>query len=314
MALNPTNFLDPQSTQATWQGAGGAGIPSYLGAGFLYCPGVTSSRRPSWGQRQVALPLIERHLAMTSLRIAKLALLMLTLPSLAAAGGAVRMRWDNCWGDAGVMNKAFACNVNTGSNILVASLVPDRPVLGVSDLESRVDLTFAGGSVPDWWRFRTTGTCRTSSLNVTATTPVSAVACQDWAAGAALAGITSYSLNTFVPGKASVQVVSGLISGGTADFVTGQEYYLFSLTVNHVKTVGAGACAGCNLGACIGLQYVELNTPPPVSTQTFFALSLDTDWLTTWQGGILNGAGGLSCAQTTATRTSTWGGVKSLYR
>ena len=213
-----------------------------------------------------------------------------------------------------MVNKTFACNINTGSNILVASLVPDRPVLGVSDLESRVDLTFAGGSVPDWWRFRTTGTCRTSSLNVATTPPASAVACQDWAVGSALAGITSYTLNAFQLGKASVQIVSGLTSGATADFVTGQEYYVFSLILNHVKTVGTGACAGCNLGACIGLQYVELNTPTPVRTQTFFAFSFDTDWLTIWQGGILNSAGGLNCALTTAARTSTWGSVKSLYR
>ena len=251
---------------------------------------------------------------MTPLRIAKLALLLLCLPALASAGSAVKLRWDSCWGDAGVMNKAFACNVNTGSNILVASLVPDRPVLGVSDLESRVDLTFAGGSVPDWWRFRTTGTCRTGSLNVASTAPVSAVACQDWASGSALAGITSYTLNTFSPGKASVQLVSALISGGTADFITGQEYYLFSLIVNHLKTVGTGACAGCNVPACIGLQYVELNTPPPVSTLTFFAFSSDIDWLTTWQGGIVNSTGGLNCAQTTSTRPATWGSVKSLYR
>ena len=252
---------------------------------------------------------------MTRSRIATIALLLLAgLSTLASAGGTVKMRWDSCWGDAGVMNKSFACNVNTGSNLLVASLVPDHAMLGVSDLEPRVDLTFARGSLPEWWKFRATGTCRTNSLNVSSTPPLAAVACENWSDGSAVSGIINYSLAPFFPGKTSAQIVSGMTSGATSDFLAGHEYYLFTLSANHLKTVGAGACAGCGIGACIGLQYVELNTPQPVNTVSFFAFSANNDWLTTWQGGVLNGAGGLNCAQTTAIRSSTWGSVKSLYR
>jgi hypothetical protein len=241
-------------------------------------------------------------------------LLACGLPAFASAAGPLKLRWDACWGDGGVANKAFTCDVNTGSNVLVASLVPNFPTYGVTDIASRVDITVDGGSVPDWWRFRTTGSCRVTSLNAAVAPPLTAVACQDWSNGTVPPAFLTYTLDTFVLNTAHVQIVSILPAGLTADFITNGEYYLYSLTLNHVKTVGTGACAGCTLGACIGLQSVRLNVPPPGLSAGFSAFVLDSDWNTTWQGGIFNNSGALNCSLTTPTRNSTWSSVKALYR
>jgi hypothetical protein len=111
------------------------------------------------------------------MRIAKLTLLLLALPALASAGP-LKLRWDNCWGDGGVMNKTFACDVNTGQNALVASLVPDGSLHDIEDMESRIDTISPvaafryGGSArpavaarahstwPRWLRSRRRADCR----------------------------------------------------------------------------------------------------------------------------------------------------------
>jgi len=120
-------------------------------------------------------------------------------------------------------------------------------------------------------------------------------------------------VNANIPGRASLQVVGALRQPFTVEFVTNQEYFLFTLVLNHQKTVGLDACAGCTIPVCLGFQYVELNAPPPGSRVTFNAFPLDSDWLATWQGGGA-GTGTPDCGFSTAARTSTWGSVKALFR
>ena len=88
-------------------------------------------------------------------------LLFTASPALA---GPLNLRWNACWGDGGVANKTFACNTNTGSDVISASFVPFRTVLGVTGLESRVDLSFPTAP-PAWWQFRAAGSCRQTSLS-----------------------------------------------------------------------------------------------------------------------------------------------------
>ena len=42
---------------------------------------------------------------------------LLAVVSAAHAGSGVNLRWDRCLGDAGVFNKNFACNTNSGSEV-----------------------------------------------------------------------------------------------------------------------------------------------------------------------------------------------------
>jgi hypothetical protein len=241
------------------------------------------------------------------LLLATTAWLLLGAPGLASASQ-IKLRWDSCWGDDGAVNRDFACNVNTGTDRLIASFVPTRSHTGITLIESRVDITVAGGSVPDWWRFKNAGSCRISSLAASAALPASASACVDWAGGSALDVIASYVIFNSPVVRASVTVTSQLPDALATDMPANQEYFAFALNLNHQKSVGTGACAGCTLPACLGLQYVEVSTPTELA-DSYFAFSLDSDWLANWQGG-----GVLGCQFTSPVRTSTWSSVKALYR
>lgn len=253
---------------------------------------------------------------MTRIRIAAGALFLLWLPALAAAGQ-INLRWNACWGDGGIMNKLFACNTNAGTNTLVASFIPPQDVHQATSLDAAIDLAVAGGSVPDWWRFRASGSCRASSLNTSPAPPATAVACLDWASGAGFAAVTAYTVGFLGPSSAHISVSSLPVPSIPAELTGGQEYFAFSLLINNLKTVGTGACAGCDLGACIGLKAIQLNVSSPVGTVTLFPSASD-DRLATWQGGagvvFEKFAGYIICPLATPTRNSTWSAVKSLYR
>src|SRR5262245_25341776 len=75
-----------------------------------------------------------------------------------AAAGMVNLRWNDCWGDGGTMNRVFACNVNTGSESLVGSFIPQINLTDVSGIEITVDLATAGATLAPWWDFKNVGT------------------------------------------------------------------------------------------------------------------------------------------------------------
>src|SRR5882672_7888002 len=111
-------------------------------------------------------------------------LLALTAGAAAAAPG-VNLRWTNCFGDAGQLNRAFACNTNapiTANNILVGSFVLAADVLAASGNEIVVDLASSSATLPAWWGFKNAGTCRTTALSMTFAPPAGTVNCADWAA------------------------------------------------------------------------------------------------------------------------------------
>jgi hypothetical protein len=84
----------------------------------------------------------------------------------------------------------------------------------------------------------------------------------------------------------------------------GEELYLFRLTINHERTTGVTACAGCDVRCCIWLRRLTL-------WPDFIELWYDPDagnLCATWQGA---GSGG--CVGTPAKNT-TWGQIKNLYR
>jgi hypothetical protein len=60
----------------------------------------------------------------------------------------VNIRWDNCFADGGVMNKAFACDRNTGSDLAVLSLQLDTGMDHVSGVEIRISIKPAAAELP----------------------------------------------------------------------------------------------------------------------------------------------------------------------
>jgi len=257
-----------------------------------------------------------RTLGRTCTRLSARTLLLLLLPALGSAGE-LNLRWNACWGDGGIMNRTFACTSNSGASVLVGSFVPPLDILQVSGLQCVVDLAVAGGSLPAWWQFKNTGTCRQSSLVYSTTPPLTAVNCVEW--DSAVGTLVSYTTDLFGPGSARVIGASAALPA-PADLTAGQEYFAFSLIVSNQNTVGSGACAGCSLGACIGLKQITLTVPPPAGTVDLFVSNNATsdDRLATWQGGagvlVRKSELYLNCPQATPARGRAWGEVKALYR
>ena len=245
-----------------------------------------------------------------------LAALVLAL-STSAHAGPLNMRWGACFGDGGTFNRNFACDTNTGFDELVGSFLLPGPVTGVVQTEAVVNFAFAGSSIPAWWQFSSSGTCRPTAMSVFTGPPATASSCVDFSDGGRNTLVT-YG-QSFGANFARLYVLSPTGPGGPWDLVGGQEYFILTVRINHTRTVGAGSCTGCSLGACMGLVGVNLIREAPNYT-IHISPSWPNEQLAAWQGaagiGIPNygGTGQFYCPGATPTHRSTWGDVKALYR
>ena len=271
---------------------------------------------------------------MRSILLALIALLLAAPVMAGTSPPGVNLRWDSCFGDGGVLYRDFACDTNAGSERLVGSfeLAADIPI--VTALEIYVTVGSASPTLPAWWQFKNTATCRQTSLAFTTSPPVGAVNCEDWGSGQASGGIGAYNIGATGPNRASLGGVAAVPAPG-GPLYAGVEYFAFSLTINHSKTVGAGACAGCQEPVVIFLSAIDVVAPGLSLLLNKGANYSGSQWAS-WQHGYpLNVI--QSCAPTpgfpidpncpkrltyfdvvpysvTPTRTKTWGAVKSLYR
>ncbi|MEY4374874.1 MAG: hypothetical protein RL760_1041 [Candidatus Eisenbacteria bacterium] len=243
------------------------------------------------------------------------AALLLSAPRAHAAVG-MALRWDRCAGDAGVVNKNFACDVNTGSETLVGSFMLSRPSPSTSGLEIVLTLASASPTMPAWWAFRNAGTCRTSALTMGFNAPTGSVNCVDWDPTNSMAGgIGAYQFPSAVgPNTSRIVAVVAVPQSALADLVTDQEYFAFRFGINHTKTVGTGACGGCEVPVCLLLQKIDVITPTSHQALSTWWMSPD-DLYATWQGGAgVSTSLGSGCPAATPTRNATWGAIKTLYR
>lgn len=234
---------------------------------------------------------------------------MIVVGSSAHAAPGVNMRWTSCFGDGGAFNRNFACNTNTGTNTLVGSFVLGQPVAPVSSNEMVIDLAASSPTLPSWWAFRNSGTCRQSSLSINSVANPSWVACVDWANEMAGIAVATYTIGFHGPATTRVTMVSAP-PAPYPSLVAGQEYFSFNLNINNQKTVGTGACAGCTVPICARLASIKLVTPTtPVNDVLLSGPTNGTDSdFVTWQNGAA------ACLAATPARRETWGAVKSLYR
>ena len=227
------------------------------------------------------------------------------------------LRWSQCFGDGGAINKSFACDTNTGSDVLVGSFVPAWDHGDLTGIDFTMTLASAGSSLPAWWQFKNAGTCRPASLGMNFTNATGAVACRDWApVGEAAGGIAAYQIG--LKGANSARILAAIaVPPSVRGSVSGlQEYFVFNLGINHAKTVGTGACAGCTTPVCIVLDRIRTYSSGPVENRTVMGPSnfTDSDYAT-WQGGAgVSTFLGSGCPAATPTKRETWSEVKSLYR
>ncbi len=241
------------------------------------------------------------------MRTIRLLVALALLLATAAHAGRLYLRWNACFGDGGVQNRAFACDTNLGSEQLVATFNLPVAVDSVMSVDGFINIYFFGPALPAWWEFGVAGNCRPSSLLATATLPAGASSCIDFADVVRDAQYI-YTAAPSGPATARLEVLSPFIPHATFDLATGQEYLAFTLTINHQKTVGAEACGGCLVPVCLGFNQIRLMRQPPDYVPMI--PTSGTTHIATWQGSSIVPF----CTGFTPTLRSTWGEVKALYR
>ena len=249
------------------------------------------------------------------------ALLLTSLVPVAHAAQGMSLRWDACLAAGGTSNRQFACNTNAGSEYLFASFALDSTVDRVNGMHVVVMLTTASGALPNWWGVLGVGTCRPNTLSGSVAPGVEGAQCTNHYTASAAGGIVvSVSNPDWVRWTASYAPL------GTMTLPAHQETFALRLAVSHLKTVGAGACGGCDVPVCIGLQEIWITRDVGAGDVHLYDELVPGGSTVGWQGPApsseLQASGSLGhawpyrivhCAAAVPVRNHTWGSLKSLY-
>ena len=235
------------------------------------------------------------------------ALLAVTAGLAVAGPGGLNLGWSDCEGLPASMDRAFACNTNSGTNTLVGSFVAPSCVNAMSANEIVMDVQSLGVSLPLWWQMRS-GLCRPTSLGSSFDFTAGPFTCFDYWMGGAIGAL---SMDPPVGNRTRIKGVFALPAGDSRITSVGEgtEVYSFKANINNAKTAGLGACSGCGVGVCIVLNSIKLNQPVSEPCGGKFISAPAARSFATWQGGI-----GGDCYLATPAKNATWGSVKALYR
>ena len=221
-------------------------------------------------------------------------------PAFAQFGGGINLSWDDC-GSFGSSSKTFACDTNSGQDVLFGSAIAPEDLPQFLGVEVDMTVVIDGPTVSDWWRLDTSGTtgCRRGAFTANSDFTAGPFHCGN-PYGPAGTGIVDYS-RPGNPNQARLRLIQ-VTQGQVPRFISGgQEYQYFKVVLTHAKATGTNSCAGCSAGATLYLMSLKLVQTLGVGDY-FLTQPIDRNFVT-WQGG-----------SPVATRRSTWGSVKSLYR
>lgn len=239
------------------------------------------------------------------------AVLAIALSASNVKSAGINLSWDDC-GAHGVPLRTFACDTNEGSHTLVGSFVAPAGVDSMSANEIAIDVVSAETPLPNWWMLRTS-LCRAGSLKSSFDFTSGPLNCHDYWQGGASGGIVMDPPEGY---RARIRAVVALPLGDAriTGIPEGTEVYSFKVIIDHAKTAGDGACAGCAGGVCIVLNSIRLNQPQSVPGGTIFLSNPATRQDASWQcPGFLTTVG---CIQKcpTPTQARTWGQIKQIFR
>ena len=243
------------------------------------------------------------------------------VPVAAQAGQGLSLAWFHCYSEGtGTHNAVFACNTNAGVHSLVGSFELANDMANVIGTEIVLNLAADAPALPDWWQFKNTGTCRLAALSAAFANPGS-LACPDWSAGLMIGGLGAYcTASVGCPTSPSanaaiIKLINAVAPNDATPLLGGQTYYDFTINISNIKTVGDGSCNGCTVPVCIVLNSINVVAKDNVEHRFLSGAASPVSNFVTWQGGGNPvGGGTIGCPAATATRTSSWGSVKSLYR
>jgi hypothetical protein len=223
-----------------------------------------------------------------------LALLSLVLFANAAQAFGLNLAWDQCYGDAPpVVRKLFACDRNTGVDMVVASFVPAFSHSTGGLLEIQFDIqTRSGVTLPVWWDFATLSSCRRNQATIGSVPLTPLLTCRDLGSNPVVAIRDDYRYPT-----PDHMVLTASAQAGNTPLVGGVEYFAYAFVISHALSTGAGACAGCLEPVAITLTALRAGFPSP-------------EILTVPAGGNVVG---WQQDLPVAVRNVTWSAVKSLY-
>ena len=246
------------------------------------------------------------------------------LASPVAAAPGLRLSWDHCFADGQVVNKSFACDTNSGSEVLDLSF--ESPV-AASDrvgVELVLHLASPNGTLPVWWTIFGTGSCRSTALALALIDPNSIGCDQPMAALNGAGGVADLVPLGFPP-VWRLRAVAAVPSPSTFAVGPGTETFVLQLIVRNLRTVGSPSCAGCATPICIGFGSANVVGPTNINPILITAGGPNTGGgpaNVTWQGAYTSDytysgspSFDFSCAPSrpVAVRASTWGAIKAAY-
>jgi hypothetical protein len=233
-------------------------------------------------------------------RLLQLFIAMAALHAASASATGINLAWDECGGPD---VKTFACNTNSGTNTLTASVILPIAQPQWVGMEVYIDLMASTPALPLWWQMKNSGSCRLTALSGNASG--FGGTCIDPYQGAGAGGIAGYLTN--YGGQANrARIIAAFAV--PVDFDLGVEpdieYGACNVTINNTKSTGLGQCDGC--GTCVFLVLSQV-----ISRQEVGAPGGDIpvtygehQWVY-WQG---------ICPPPDPAQRATWGAVKALYR
>lgn len=243
-------------------------------------------------------------------------LILLGVPP--AAGEGVNLLWNDCGvGPTAVSHLKFACDTNEGSRILVGSFVTTADLSHLVSLEATLVLRAESCPLPEWWRFRTAGVCRSMALTVSSQPPPLGSSCDAAIPEPTVAGFGyTYPYGSFAESR--IQLVAAVPADQPRFVAGGTEHLAFHLALTNENTVGAGACGGCSVGVCISLTDLLLIEHDGTTTTTTRPNTPLVSSTAVWQrapvccGIICDPPPSPDC--TTRATGRSWGAIKSLFR
>jgi hypothetical protein len=226
------------------------------------------------------------------------------------------LRWNHCFGEgSGLASRSFSCDTNAGFEELVGSFVLTEDMPEVSGVEIIVDLTTQAPyqgylpapapdtPLPEWWKYKQPGTCRQTSLTFSTAPDPGDQVCVDWGAGLEVGALANYQIDFRGTGSARITAAAAVPMTNPQSLQQGIEYYAFTLRIRHDKTVGAGACGGCDVRVWLYLDGINVVTPRLEDNRRLAGPlnGVDSD-LAQW--GLVP----------VATRATTWSALKSRFR
>ena len=266
---------------------------------------------------------------------AVLAFVLAILPALALAQTTrLRLSWDHCAAEGYVADRSFACNTNTGEDVLVASAVlgDEVPHESIAAFEAYIDIRATSQNLPDWWK-ASSGMCRANALLLQGANLVASPLCTPWYladGNNTQEPLTVFQLQNGSDGVNASQIyfAAAVPAGFEIDFPYGSQEFVFArVRVLRSKTTGPGSCSGCQIPVCIGLGVVALQR----LGQPNYAILGTTASTVTWQGAYASSYqpvapytdgghyhpyhGNLGCASgPVPAQGRTWGMIKTFYR